>query len=158
MRFRITVWWITRLGSLVVLALALLALSPSVEADQHVTEVRNGVYGKVRGDDYVYFRVNDRRVSKLSFNMRISCFNSDTGETYDRYFSARNLSGGRVNDRGRWSENFTVVSDFRTGEVNAEINFRRPRPLASFAVIVPGRGGSFESCDGFMALRAVRGG
>lgn len=146
--------------ALLILLLTLAALVGSAYqagAEQGSTEVRNGVYGKLRGDDYVYFRVRDRRVSELSFNMRVSCFNSDTGETYDRYFTARNLAGGRANDRGLWRRDFTVVSDFRRGEVDAEINFRRRRPLASFAVIVPARGGSYESCDGFMALRVVRG-
>jgi hypothetical protein len=142
--------------------LAALAAAPSGASrpnDQPV-EARNGAYGGFDGDQQAFFRIQNRRVSELAFNLRISCTNTDDGQTYDRYFSADDLAGGRVRANGLYRHDFEVESDFRTGQVNVEIDFRNSsrRPLTSFAVIVPGPPAGVDSCSGFTAIRTKRGG
>ena len=145
-----------RLTSIVVLiALAALAPSASARPIDDPVQARDGRYGAVEGVEYVGFRVRDRRISQLYFNTTITCTASDTGEANEAFFDGVDLGGGRVRDNGVWSRNFVVDSNGRRGEVNAEVDFRRAQPLASFAIIVPGY--EEESCHGFGAIRARRG-
>ena len=139
----------------VLIALAALVPSATARPADDPVQVRDGRYGGVDGVQYAGFKVRDRRVSQLYFNTTISCTASDTGETNEAFFDGVDLGGGRVRDDGIWTRNFVVDSNGRRAEVNAEIDFRRARPLASFAVIVPGY--EEESCHGFGAIRARRG-
>ena len=59
---------------------------------------------------------------------------------------------------GSWRKEYEDEDGFRQGYGVAEVEFKRNgHVIASVSVIVPGGGGSFETCHGFFANRVKRG-
>lgn len=151
------------LVGLLLAAIAVASAAAQPSASERPRYVRpapalDGRYGKLRGDELIGFEVEDRKVTGFFFNMRMDCHNSDTGEDYVRYFDAQDIGGGRVPFDGRYERSYSANSNLRDGDGLVEINFTRGRGVhASVSVIVPGRGGSFEDCNGFLAMKMKRG-
>lgn len=150
-----------RLSKLVPLTLVFLVLgSGSLATARYVNPAPalDGRYGKLRGDEMIGFTVEDRKVTDFFFNVRMQCHNTDTNEDYERYFSASEISGGRVSFDGRWSRNYSQTDGGRDGQGLAEVNFRRSgRVVASITVIALAGPESFEDCTGMLDLRVNRG-
>jgi hypothetical protein len=150
-----------RLLGLVLVALIALAIgATSLASARYVrpAPAQDGRYGAVRGDEVIGFKVKNRVVEDLLFNALMECHNSDTGENYERAFSSRGIGGGRIPFNGRWRKEYEGEDGLRQGYGVAEVEFfRNGHVLASVSVIVPGGGGSFETCHGFFASRVSRG-
>jgi hypothetical protein len=145
---------------LVIASIGLMAGATSLASARYVrpVTVQDGRYGVVRGEEVVGFKVRSRVVEDLLFSIHMECHNSDTNENYVRAFSSRDIGGGRVPFDGRWRKSYEDEDGFRQGSGVAEVEFfRSGRVLASVSVIVPGGGGSFETCHGFFANRVARG-
>jgi hypothetical protein len=149
------------------LLVAAIAVAATAKADDSSAErpryVRpapapDGRYGKVRGDELIGFKVEDRKVSEFFFNMRMDCHNSETGEDYVRYFDGHRLGGGRAPFNGKYERAYTTESNLRTGSGTIEVNFTRDRGVyASVSVVVPGNVDTPEDCNGFVDLKMRRG-
>jgi hypothetical protein len=121
---------------------------------------QNGRYGGLTrsGDELIGFKLRNRVVSSLFFNMHMECHNTDTNEDYVRDFDARGIGGGRISSSGHWETRYTSESGGRYGEGLIEIDFTRNRgAYVAVGVTVPGGGGDLESCSGFLDLRMQRG-
>jgi hypothetical protein len=121
---------------------------------------QNGRYGGLTagGAELIGFKIRNRVVSDLFFNMHMECHNTDTNEDYVRDFDARGIGGGRIDSDGHWESRYTSESGGRYGEGLVEINFHRNRATyAGVGVTVPGRGADLEVCTGFIHLRMQRG-
>jgi hypothetical protein len=150
-----------RLFALVLVALIALAIgATSLASARYVRPVtaQDGRYGVVRGEEVVGFKVRNRVVEDLLFSIHMECHNSDTNENYERAFSSREIGGGRIPFNGDWRRSYRDEDSLRQGYGVAEVEFfRNGHVLASVSVIVPGGGGSFETCHGFFASRVSRG-
>ena len=72
-----------RLLKLVPLTLILVLLgSVSLATARYVRPAAapDGRYGKVQGDQLIGFKVEGRKVTGFFFNLRMQCYNSETGE------------------------------------------------------------------------------
>jgi hypothetical protein len=124
--------------------------------------VPNGTYGvNGRGGAYIVFVVRDRRVSRLNFNIQVTCQASDAPDSDQRFFGAgARAPQGRVIPRnGRLVLEWQERGDGRYGQINVELKFG-VRDLANISVIVPEEPGSSkfkEMCDGVDSLRFLRG-
>ncbi len=158
-------------------ALVVLALSAAVclgaagdssarPASQPTAVVPNGTYGVLgpRGE-YVIFKVRNRKVRDLAFNIQITCQASDAPFSEQRFFSAgaEAPQGRTVPANGKLILNWQERGEGRLGRVHVELKFG-VRDVANFAVIVPeertpetGPDDALESCDGVSALRFQRG-
>ncbi len=149
------------LPGLVLVALVALSIgATSLASARYVRPVtaQDGRYGALRGEELVGFKVRNRVVEDLFFNVNMECHNSDTNENYARAFGSREIGGGRIPFNGRWRKEYEDEDGFRQGHGVAEVEFfRNGHVLASVSVIVPGGGGSFETCHGFFAARVSRG-
>ena len=153
--------------SLLVALIAAVALTPTAGARPAPTAViPNGTYGVLgpRGE-YVVFVVRDRKVSKLNFNIQITCQASDSPTSEQRFFSAgaEAPEGRRIPASGKLILNWRERGDGRLGQVHVELKFG-VRDVANFGVIVPEEPGpepvpgeALESCSGASALRFHRG-
>lgn len=150
-----------RLSGLVLVALLALAIgATSLASARYVRPVSapDGRYGAIRGEELIGFKVKNRVVEGLFFNVLMECHNSDTNENYMRAFGSREIGGGRIPFEGRWRKHYEDEDGFRQGYGLAEVEFKRNgHVIASVSVIVPGGGGSFETCHGFFANRVARG-
>jgi hypothetical protein len=152
-----------RLLKLVPLTLvALLLAGSSLATARYVrpAPAQDGRYGGLtrNGEELIGFKIRDRVVSDLFFNMHMECHNTDTGEDYVRDFDARGIGGGRIAFDGHWESRYTSESGGREGEGLIEINFHRDRRVfAGVGITVPGRGGDLEICTGLLHLRMQRG-
>lgn len=148
---------------LVPLALvALLLAGTSLASARYVrpAPAQDGRYGGLSPthDELIGFKIRNRVVSDLFFNMHMECHNTDTNEDYVRDFDARGIGGGRIAFNGHWESRYTSESGGREGEGLIEIDFTRNRgTFAAVGVTVLGSGGSFEICSGFLDLRMRRG-
>jgi hypothetical protein len=146
------------LGLLSLLVFSIGAVAVSSARDRQPAPARDGRYGALRGDELIGFKVKDRVVEDLFFNMRMECHNTDTGEDYERYFDATQISGGRASFDGHWRRNYETESNGRQGSGRIEVDFHRNgKVFASVSVVVPGGGESFETCYGFFATKVKRG-
>jgi hypothetical protein len=121
---------------------------------------QDGRYGGLSrsGDELIGFKIHNRVVSDFLFNMHMECHNTDSNEDYVRDFDARGIGGGRIAFNGHWESRYSAESNGRDGEGLIEIDFTRNRgTFAAIGVTVPGGGGSFETCSGFLDLRMQRG-
>jgi hypothetical protein len=153
--------------ALLVALVAAVALVPAAGARPATTAViPNGTYGVLgpRGE-YVVFVVRDRKVSKLNFNIQITCQASDSPTSEQRFFSAgaEAPQGRMIPANGKLIMNWQERGNGRLGRVHVELKFG-VRDVANFAVIVPeertpetGPEDALESCDGVSALRFNRG-
>ena len=150
-----------RLLKLVPLTLAFLVLgASSVATARYVRPAAapDGRYGKVQGDQLIGFKVEGRKVTGFFFNLRMQCYNSETGEDYDRYFSGAEIGGGRVAFNGKWTREYARTDGGRNGSGLAEVHFTRGRGVyASVSVVAPAAPESFEDCHGFLDLKMNRG-
>jgi hypothetical protein len=153
--------------ALLVALVAAVALTPTAGARPTTTAVvPNGTYGVLgpRGE-YVVFVVRDRKVSKLNFNIQITCQASDSPTSEQRFFSAgaEAPEGRRIPPSGKLILNWRERGNGRLGQVHVELKFG-VRDVANFGVIVPEEPSpepvpdeALESCDGVSALRFHRG-
>jgi len=127
--------------------------------------VPNGTYGAYRParGEYVVFKVRDRRVRDLEFQIRVVCQASDEPTAEERFFTAgaRAPQGRAVSANGKLILNWQEDGGGRWGRVHTELKFGA-RDIANFAVIVPeargdGPDATYESCDGVGSLRFNRG-
>ena len=152
-----------RLLQLVPLALIALTVLSVALASARSRSVRpapalDGRYGKVEGDEFIGFKVRDRKVTDFFFNLRMQCHNSDTGEDYERYFTGANIDGGRATFNGHWDRNYTQTDGGREGSGLAEVTFTRNRGVfGAVSVVAPGGPESFETCHGFIDFKMKRG-
>lgn len=152
-----------------VLAVALASSAtarPDGAARQTTAVIPNGTYGVLgaRGE-YIVFKVRNRRVRDLNFNMQISCQASDSPSSEQRFFGAGADApqGRKVPNNGKLVLLWQERGDGRLGQINVELKFG-VRDVANISVIVPeertpdaGPDDAFESCDGATALRFHRG-
>jgi hypothetical protein len=155
----------------VVLALAAIVclgaagISSARPAQQPTAVVPDGTYGVLgaRGE-YVIFKVRNRKVRDLAFNIQITCQASDAPTSEQRFFSAgaEAPQGRTIPANGKLILNWQEDGGGRYGQVHVELKFG-VRDVANFGVIVPeDRSGAApddarESCDGVSALRFQRG-
>ena len=156
---------------LVVLALGIVACllaagsSSARPAERAATAViPNGTYGVLgaRGE-YVVFKVRNRKVRDLNFNMQITCQAPDS-PSEQRFFGAGASApqGRTIPANGKLILNWQEDGGGRWGQVHVELKFG-VRDVANFAVIVPedrsgaGPEDARESCDGVGSLRFNRG-
>lgn len=119
---------------------------------------QDGRYGAVRGHELVGFKVRNRVVEDLFFTVLMDCHDSETGEDYVRAFTQTGIGGGRVPFDGGWRKTWDGEDSLREGHGLIEVEFKRNgHVLASVSVVVPGGGGSLETCHGFFASRVRRG-
>jgi len=153
---------------LALLGLLLAAIAVATAAAQPASSERpryvrpapalDGRYGKVRGDELIGFKVEDRKVTGFFFNLRMECHNSETGEDYVRYFDGHNLNGGRANFSGHAQREYDAESNLRQGSGLIEVDFTRGRGVfASVSVVAPGDIDTPEDCNGFLAMKMRRG-
>jgi hypothetical protein len=118
----------------------------------------DGRYGKVQGDEFIGFKVQDRKVTDFFFNMRMQCHDSESGEDFIRYFDGHNIGGGRATFNGHWDHNYTQTSGLREGSGLAEVTFTRGRGVfGSVSVVTTGGTESAEDCNGFIDFKMKRG-
>jgi hypothetical protein len=152
-----------RLFKLVPLALVALALGSAALASARPRYVRpapapDGRYGKVQGDEFIGFRVQDRKVTDFFFNMRMQCHDSESGEDFIRYFDGHDISGGRATRDGSWKREYTQASGGREGSGLAEVAFTRSRGVSgSVSVVTTAGTESAEDCHGFIDFKMRRG-
>jgi hypothetical protein len=152
-----------RLLQLVPLALLALTLGAAAAALATPRYVRpapapDGRYGKVQGDEFIGFKVQDRKVTDFFFNMRMQCHDSESGEDFIRYFDGHNIGGGRATFNGHWDHNYTQTSGLREGSGLAEVTFTRGRGVfGSVSVVTTGGTESAEDCNGFIDFKMKRG-
>jgi hypothetical protein len=143
-----------------------IALAPSAPARPSTTVIPNGTYGVLgaRGE-YIVFKVRDRRVRNLNFNMQITCQASDSPSSEQRFFSAGAAApqGRKIPNNGKLVLLWQERGEGRLGQINVELKFG-VRDVANLSVIVPeertpetGPEDALESCDGVSSLRFNRG-
>jgi hypothetical protein len=137
-----------------------LMVGSTVTSARYVRPVaaQDGRYGAVRGSELIGFKVKNRVVEDLFFNVLMECHDTDTGENYLRAFTMTDIGGGRVPFNGSWRKEWDGEDALREGHGLVEVEFKRNgHVIGSVSVIVPGGGGSFETCHGFFANRVRRG-
>jgi hypothetical protein len=124
--------------------------------------VPNGTYGVLTPqNEYIIFKVKDRKVSGINFASQITCQASDAPMSEQRLFSAgpRAPRGQRVPRNGVLKLNWQEDGGGRYGNIHLELKFG-VRDVADVSIIVPEAAGSAEfkeSCDGGAFLRFRRG-
>ncbi len=152
-----------RLLKLAPLALLVLAVFGVALASARPRYVRpapapDGRYGKVAGDEFIGFKVQNRKVTDFFFNLRMQCHDSESGEDFIRYFSGHNIDGGRAARDGHWERNYTQTDGGREGSGLAEVSFTRNRGVfGSVSVVTTAGPESSEDCNGFLDLKMRRG-
>jgi len=153
-------------AALLVVLIAAVALVPGAGARPTATAViPNGTYGALspRGE-YVVFKVRDRKVRNLNFNIQITCQASDSPTSEQRFFSAGPGApqGRTIPANGKLILNWQEDGGGRYGQVHVEFKFG-VRDIFNAAVIVPedrsgaGPEDALESCDGVSSQRFNRG-
>lgn len=158
-----------------VLAVLVLGLCASLLASSHDADARpvrnagavvpDGTYGGLEraSGEYVVFKVRNRRVRDLAFNVKILCQASDSTTTEPRFFSAAHAPQGKVVPRNgilhlEWQEQ----GDGRHGNIGVTLHFGT-HDFADLSVIVPEEPGQYEedeakeSCDGGGIVKFRRG-
>ena len=101
-----------------------------------------------------YFELRSRVVREVGYNVVIACYNRETRQSYDRYFTVdESRVTARLNGNGvaRFSQRKT--SDFRSGQVRTTVDFSGARPTLEVVMEV----GRFEVCNGRTTFRVQRG-
>jgi hypothetical protein len=153
----------------VVLALGLLAclLANGSRADARpaTSVVPNGFYGvnKAATGEYLVFKVQNRRVSKLAFQIQVQCKASDSPNEEPRLFSAglRAPQNRVIPANGKLRLGWEERGEGRLGEIEVILNFAA-RDSSRIIVIVPEEENGApeeakERCDGASTLHFLRG-
>jgi hypothetical protein len=157
----------------IVLALGLLAclLANGSHADARPSRptsvVPNGFYGvnKAASGEYLVFKVQNRRVSKLAFQIQVTCKASDSPTEEPRFFSAGlHAPQGRVIPaNGKLVLSWSERGEGRLGEIETTLRFGA-QDSARIVVIVPEEDGpeaapeeAKEHCEGGSTLHFLRG-
>jgi hypothetical protein len=118
--------------------------------------VRDGFYvgSEDNFSELAFFHVANRRVRHLRFSMNLNCHNDNTGQDYDRNFSAGAAmpQDERIPSDGTLTIQWSETDAGRAGHITAELRFHR-HPMASFSVT---SAGGYEACNGFAAIRLHR--
>jgi len=143
------------------------ALAPSAGARPTTAVIPNGTYGAAnlaRGE-YVVFKVHNRKVRDLNFQIQITCQASDEPHSEQRFFTGGAVApqGRTIPANGKLILNWQERGNGRLGQVHVELKFG-VRDVANFGVIVPEEPGvpaeageTKEMCDGVGSLRFQRG-
>jgi hypothetical protein len=98
-------------------------------------------------DEIGFFKLRSRAVSALSYTVVIACYNRETRETYDRYFTGgkafprnQRVPGGLV-----LTKRYRESSDGRSGSVTTTMDFRGSRAKLKLRLAVSG---TVERCNG----------
>ena len=101
-----------------------------------------------------YFELRSRVVREIGYNVVIGCYNPETRQSYDRYFTVdQSRASARLNDNGVARFSQTKSSDSRSGTVTTTVDFSGARPTLTVVMEV----GRFEVCDGRTTFRVKRG-
>ncbi len=164
-----------RRGLIVAATLALLALA-CIAASGSTAEARpgpttavvpNGFYGvnKPATGEYLVFRVRNRKISDLAFQIRIACKASDSLVEEPRFFSSSAMPQPRlIPQNGRFHLEWEERGEGRVGRIGLTITFGT-RDIADITVLAPEAiqdppvevGEARESCDGSGILHFRRG-
>lgn len=143
------------------------ALAPGAGARPTTAVIPNGTYGAAnlaRGE-YVVFKVRNRKVRDLNFQIQVTCQASDEPRSEQRFFTggAQAPQGRTIPASGKLLMDWQERGNGRLGNVSAELKFG-VRDVANFSVIVPEEPGppaepeeTKEMCDGVGSLRFHRG-
>jgi hypothetical protein len=141
------------------LGLAVSFLAAGSDADARPatgTVVPDGTYGGLNraSNEYVVFKVQNRRVRKLAFSTTILCKASDSTSEEPRFFSAAHAPQGKlIPPNGVLHLEWQERGDGRQGNIGVTLRFGT-RDFADLAVIVPEEAATYEpgeakeSCDG----------
>jgi hypothetical protein len=141
--------------------------APGAGARPTTAVIPSGTYGALNAarGEYVVFRVRNRKVRDLEFQIQVTCQASDEPSSEQRFFTAGALApqGRTIPANGKLILNWQERGNGRLGNVSTELKFGA-RDVANFAVIVPEEPGpeavpdeAKESCDGIGSLRFRRG-
>jgi hypothetical protein len=156
------------LAVVVVLVLGLLAClaASGSHADARPTSVvPDGLYGvnKASTGEYLLFKVQNRRVSKLAFQIQVECKASDSPTEEPRFFSAglRAPQNRVIPANGKLRLGWEERGEGRLGEIEVILNFSA-RDSSRIIVIVPEEENGApeeakERCDGASTLHFLRG-
>jgi hypothetical protein len=143
----------------------LLATGPRADARPSTSVVPDGAYGvdKAASGEYLVFKVQNRRVSKLEFQIRVQCKASDSPTEEPRFFSAglRAPQNRVIPANGKLRLGWEERGEGRLGEIEVILNFAA-RDSSRIIVIVPEEEGGApeeakERCDGASTLHFRRG-
>jgi len=149
------------------LCLAAFSSAAGARPGQTTAVVPNGYYGvnKAASGEYLVFRVRNRKISDLSFQIRIACKASDSPVEEPRFFSSSAMPQPRlIPQNGRFHLEWEERGEGRVGRIGLTITFGT-RDIADITVNAP----EFlqdpplepeearESCDGSGILHFRRG-
>lgn len=157
-------------ATLALVAIACLAASGSAadaRPGRPTAVIPNGYYGvnKAATGEYVVFRVRNRKISDLAFQIRISCRASDSLVEEPRFFSSSAMPQPRlIPQNGRFHLEWEERGEGRVGRIGLTISFGT-RDIADITVLAPEflqdppiePGEARESCDGGSELHFRRG-
>jgi len=139
-------------------AVAILTLCLAAPAGASVVP-RNGLWGGITStsaclengcgptDEQVVFRLSERRAREMKLLVVVACYNRDTRQTYDRYFTAKINRAGTIGTNLRGSANVAVRDSAAARSGTARISYdfrgRKAKLLAVLNV-----SGTLESCNG----------
>lgn len=147
--------------------LATALLATGAPARPATAVIPNGTYGAAnlaRGE-YVVFKVRNRKVRDLNFQIQVTCQASDEPRSEQRFFTggAQAPQGRTIPANGKLLMDWQERGNGRLGNVSVELKFG-VRDIANFSVIVPEEPGppaepeeAKEMCDGVGSLRFNRG-
>jgi hypothetical protein len=159
------------LAVLLLLTLGLLAYiamtEPSAQARPATSVVPDSAYGvnKAASGEYLVFKVRNRRVYKLAFQIQVQCRASDSPTEEPRFFSAglRAPQGRVIPANGKLVLSWSERGEGRLGEIEATLRFG-VQDSARIVVIVPEEEGleaapeeAKEHCEGGSTLKFRRG-
>lgn len=107
-------------------------------------------------DELGFFKLRSRVVSAMSYTVLIACYNRETRDTYDRYFTGGKAfpRGQRVPGRLVLTERYDERSDGRSGAVTATLDFRGSRAKLKVRINVAG---GIEQCNGNTTIPLAHG-
>lgn len=133
---------------------------------QTTAVVPNGYYGvnKAATGEYLVFKVRNRKISDLAFQIRIACRASDEPREEERFFSSAAMPQPRlIPQNGRFHIEWEERSEGRRGRIGLTIKFGT-RDVADISIYVPEEDGppaeaeeTKESCTGGSELHFRRG-
>ncbi|MFM8889250.1 MAG: hypothetical protein ACKOGM_04625 [Solirubrobacterales bacterium] len=103
-----------------------------------------------RTSETAYFKLRSRTVKEVGYNVVVACYNRETRESYDRYFTVNRANvQARLDSNGVARFSRQQSSDGRSGSADVTIDFSRSRPLMKIRLDVSGR---VERCNGLTTL------
>jgi hypothetical protein len=102
--------------------------------------------GCARVRELGYFKVRSREVTEVGYNVLVACYNRDTRDTYDVFFTVdQGEARARFSSRGVARFTQQRSSDGRRGRVSTVMDLSGNRPTMEVRMRV---GGPVERCNG----------